>query len=55
MEMRKRGDFLSDNLGYIIIGLIVLIIIIGAIVVMTKAGLVKIDYIKDIFRFKGGS
>jgi len=50
----KRGTFLTDNLGWILIGILVLAIVVIGIIILTGKGSNALGYIQDLFRFGRG-
>lgn len=49
----KKGTISIDMLGWILIGLAVLVIAVIGILILTGKGSAALEYIKNLFRFVG--
>jgi len=52
-HMKKRGDIELDTLGWWIIAIAVLLIAIVAYILLSGKGTGMLEYIKNLFRFRG--
>ena len=50
LKKNKKG-IITDYLGWIILGAVVLVIVIIGIIILTGKGTSAIEYIKSLFRF----
>ena len=49
--LKKKRGIITDYLGWIILGAIVLVVVILGIIILSGKGASTIEYIKTLFRF----
>ena len=47
----KKGGFLQENLGWLLLALAVLAVVAGGYIILSRKGVGAIEYIKNLFRF----
>ncbi|MEK6890586.1 MAG: hypothetical protein AABX03_00445 [Nanoarchaeota archaeon] len=48
----KKGGFWQDNLGWILLGILVLVFVIGGFIILKQKDSSAIEFIKNLFRLR---